>query len=51
MGVAGSARSTALPGQSNPWLKDSFNVTEQMILLNKDPERARLLKAEAGRMS
>ena len=51
MGVAGSARSTALPGQSNPWLKDSFNVTEQMILLSKDPERARLLKAEAGRMS
>ena len=51
MGVAGSARSTALPGQSNPWLKDSFNVTEQMILLSKDPERARLLKAEAGRSS
>ena len=51
MGVAGSARSTALPGQSNPWLKDSFNITEQMILLTKDPDRARLLKAEAGRQS
>ena len=49
MGVAGSARSTALPGQTNPWLKDSFNVTEQMILLAKDPDRARILKAEAGR--
>ena len=48
MGVTGSARSTSLPGQSNPWLKDSFNVTEQMILLAKDPDKARLLKAEAG---
>ncbi len=49
MGVAGSARSTALPGQSNPWLKDSWNFTEQMDLLNKDPDKARLLKAEAGK--
>ena len=49
MGVTGSARATSLPGQSNPWLKESFNVTEQMILLNKDPDKARLLKAEAGR--
>jgi len=48
MGVAGSARSTGLPGQSNPWLKDSWNVTQQMILLSKDPDRARLLRAEAG---
>ena len=49
MGVAGSARSTALPGQSNPWLKESWNVTEQMILLDRDPDKARLLKAEAGK--
>jgi hypothetical protein len=49
MGVAGSARATSLPGQSNPWLKDSWNVTEQMILLAKDPDKARLLKAEAGK--
>ncbi len=48
MGVAGSARSTSLPGQSNPWLKDSWNVTQQMILLSKDPDKARLLRAEAG---
>jgi hypothetical protein len=41
-------RATALPGQSNPWLKDSWNVTQQMILLSKDPDKARLLKAEAG---
>ena len=49
MGVAGSARSTALPGQANPWLKESWNVTEQMILLDRDPDKARLLKAEAGK--
>jgi len=49
MGVTGSARATSLPGQSNPWLKDSFNVTEQMILLSRDPDKARVLKAEAGR--
>lgn len=48
MGVTGSARATALPGQTNPWLKDSWNVTQQMILLSKDPDKARLLKAEAG---
>lgn len=49
MGVSGSARVTALPGQANPWLKDSWNVTEQMLLLTNDPDKARLLKAEAGK--
>ena len=48
MGVAGSARSTALPGQSNPWSKDAWNVTQQMMMLASDPDKARLLKTEAG---
>ena len=48
MGVTGSARNTALPGQANPWSKDSWNVTQQMMMLNSDPDKARLLKAEAG---
>ena len=48
MGVTGSARATALPGQTNPWSKDSWNVTQQMLMLNSDPDKARLLKAEAG---
>jgi rhamnose utilization protein RhaD (predicted bifunctional aldolase and dehydrogenase) len=48
MGVTGSARTTALPGQANPWSKDSWNVTQQMMMLNSDPDKARLLKAEAG---
>jgi alanyl-tRNA synthetase len=49
MGVAGSARANALPGQSNPWSKDAWNFTEQMMIMSSDPDRARLLKAEAGR--
>jgi hypothetical protein len=48
MGVAGSARPSAVPGQNNPWSKDSWNVTQQMVLLGKDPDMARLLKSEAG---
>jgi rhamnose utilization protein RhaD (predicted bifunctional aldolase and dehydrogenase) len=48
MGVAGSARTTALPGQSNPWSKESWNITQQMMMLASDPDKARLLKAEAG---
>jgi hypothetical protein len=48
MGVAGSARTSALPGQSNPWQKDTWNITQQMLLLSQDPDKARLLKAEAG---
>lgn len=48
MGVPGSARVTALPGQTNPWLKDSWNITQQMMMLAKDPDKARLLKSEAG---
>lgn len=48
MGVTGSARATALPGQSNPWSKDAWNVTQQMMMLASDPDKARLLKTEAG---
>jgi rhamnose utilization protein RhaD (predicted bifunctional aldolase and dehydrogenase) len=48
MGVTGSARATVLPGQSNPWSKDSWNLTEQMVMLTTDPDKARLLRAEAG---
>ena len=48
MGVTGSARATALPGQANPWSKDAWNVTQQMMMLASDPDKARLLKTEAG---
>ena len=49
MGVTGSARSTSLPGQTNPWSKESWNITQQMMMLESDPDKARLLKAEATR--
>ena len=49
MGVTGSARATALSGQSNPWSQEGWNVTQQMMMLADDPDRARLLKAEAGK--
>jgi len=32
----------------NPWKKDSFNLTHQMEILNKEPDKAKRLKAEAG---
>ncbi len=48
MGVTGSARTTALPGQANPWSKDGWNITQQMMMLASDPDKARLLRAEAG---
>ena len=48
MGVTSSARSTSLPGQANPWSKESWNITQQMLMLTSDPDKARLLKAEAG---
>lgn len=49
MGVTGSARSTALPGQANPWSQEGWNVTQQMMMLADNPDKARLLKAEAGK--
>ena len=48
MGVTGSARATALPGQTNPWSREGWNITQQMMMLSTDPDKARLLKAEAG---
>lgn len=33
---------------ANPWKKDSFNLTEQGIILRSDPQLAERLKAEAG---
>lgn len=48
MGVTGSARATSFPGQANPWSKESWNITQQMMMLANDPDKARLLKAEAG---
>jgi len=34
--------------EHNPWLKDTFNLTEQGRILKEDPERAERLKKKAG---
>lgn len=35
-------------GAANPWLRATFNLTEQMRLLKSDPSLAAALKAQAG---
>ena len=35
-------------GVSNPWVKESWNMTQQMVLENTKPELAKQLKAAAG---
>ncbi|WP_315740120.1 hypothetical protein [Bradyrhizobium sp. SZCCHNR1093] len=35
-------------GQTNPWMKDTWNMTQQMLLSNQKPELAKQLKAAAG---
>jgi len=36
------------PGQTNPWKKETFNLTEQGRLLRENPELAKKLKAQAN---
>lgn len=33
---------------NNPWAKETFNITEQVLLMAENPEKAKLLKAQAG---
>ena len=47
MGSAPSA--TGLPGVSNPFKAESFNLTEVLRLEAENPDLAKALKAEAGR--
>jgi len=47
MGSAPSA--TGLPGVSNPFKAESFNLTEALRLEAENPDLAKALKAEAGR--
>lgn len=35
-------------GENNPWAKDTYNITQQMMLENTNPELAKQLKAAAG---
>ncbi len=36
-------------GEVNPWADDQFNLTEQARIMKADPERAKQLKAAAGK--
>ena len=35
-------------GGNNPWAKETYNITQQMVLENTNPELAKQLKAAAG---
>lgn len=48
MGAAPST-STVAPGVTNPWRKDTFNWTQQLMIEQQNPELAAALKAEASR--
>jgi len=48
-GMGAAPTATVAPGMKNPWRKDSFNFTEQMMLKAQNPELAAALQAEAGR--
>ena len=48
-GMGAAPTATVAPGMKNPWRRDSFNYTEQMVLMAQNPELAAALQAEAGR--
>lgn len=48
MGAAGSA-ATVAPGMSNPFRKETFNFTQQLMLKQQNPELAAALQKEAAR--
>lgn len=47
-GGAGGAGGNGAGGASNPWLPASFNLTEQMRISKDNPQRAELMRREAG---
>lgn len=48
MGSAPAAAGSSVPGMSNPWKQETYNVTAQFALEAQDPQLAQLLKTEAG---
>ncbi|MDR1586296.1 MAG: hypothetical protein LBS57_02435 [Treponema sp.] len=47
-GASGGSISAASATHSNPWAKDSFNLTRQGEIMKESPEKAAQLKAQAG---
>ena len=48
MGSAAPAAGSAMPGMSNPWKAETWNLTAQLSLEAQDQQLAQLLKSEAG---
>jgi FtsZ-binding cell division protein ZapB len=48
MGTTTAPRPSVLPGTTNPFRRESWNITEQVRLLAENPDVAKLLKAEAA---
>lgn len=46
---AGPSTSTVAPGMVNPWRKETFNWTQQLLMEQQNPELAEALKREAAR--
>ena len=49
MGASAPTGSSIAPGMTNPWRKETYNWTQQILLSEKNPELATALKAEAAR--
>ena len=49
-GSKGGAKGGGPLAGTNPWKKETFNMTEQGRILKEDPERARRLAAQAGKV-
>jgi hypothetical protein len=47
-GNHGNSNTNGTGAQANPWVKESWNMTQQMVLENTKPDLAKQLKAAAG---
>jgi hypothetical protein len=47
-GAGGDPSGRSAVPSSNPFKKETFNLTEQMRLIRENPDRAEKLRAEAG---
>lgn len=48
IGITPSSGVSGGKGQSNPWAKDTWNMTQQMLLTKSNPNLAKQMKAQAG---
>jgi hypothetical protein len=48
LGVQPGNNATVNTGVANPWVKETYNLTQQMLLENTKPDLAKQLKAAAG---